>query len=60
MFSDEISFISSINTIKAGLDLVQAGNNMGYVIERIYKISSPEQMYAVKDQLVGKNNKQRE
>jgi hypothetical protein len=60
MFSDGISFMSSINTIKAGLDLVQVGNNMRYVIERIYKISSLEQMYAIKDQLVGKNNKQRE
>jgi hypothetical protein len=54
MFSDDISFISSTNVIRAGLDLVHLQNNMNYIIDRIYKINSHEQMYAIKNQLMGK------
>ena len=53
MFSDNISFISPTNVIRAGLDLVQLGDNINYVIDRIYKINGHEQMYAIKNQLLG-------
>jgi hypothetical protein len=55
MFSENISFISPTNVIRAGLDLVQLDDNINYVIDRIYKINNHEQMYAIKNQLVGKN-----
>jgi hypothetical protein len=53
MFSDNIGFISPTNVIRAGLDLVQLHDNINYVIDRIYKINGHEQMYAIKNQLVG-------
>jgi hypothetical protein len=55
IFSEDISFISPTNVIRAGLDLVQLGDNMNYVIDRIYKINGHEQMYAIKNQLMEKN-----
>jgi len=58
MFSENISFICSIDVIKAGLDLVQIGDNINYLIDRIYKINSHEQMYTIKNQLVGKNREE--
>ena len=56
MFSENISFISPTSLIRAGLDLVQLEDNTNYVIDRIYKINGHEQMYAIKNQIVGKNN----
>ena len=58
MFSENISFICSIDVIKAGLDFVQIGDNINYLIDRIYKINSHEQMYTIKNQLVGKNREE--
>jgi hypothetical protein len=55
MFSEDISFTSSNNVIRAGVDLVQLGNNMNYLIDRIYKINSNEQMYVIKKQLMDEN-----
>jgi len=56
MFSENIGFISPTSLIRAGLDLVQLEDNTNYVIDRIYKINGHEQMYAIKNQIVGKNN----
>jgi len=58
IFSEDISFISPTNVIRAGLDLVHLENNMRYVIDRIYKINGHEQMYAIKNQLLGKNKEE--
>ena len=55
MFTENISFISPTNVIRAGLDLVRLGGNMNYIIDRIYKIYGDEQMYAIKNQLKKRN-----
>lgn len=55
-FSEDISIYSMGNVIKAGADAVQFPNyneNLRYTIVRIYKLNSPEQMNAIRDQLKG-------
>ena len=56
LFSEDISIYSMGNVIKAGADSVQFPDhnvNLRYPIIRIYKIDSPEQMRAIRDQLKG-------
>jgi len=57
MFSEDTSIYGMNNVVKAGSDYVQFpdyNNYMRYTIERIYKINGREQMYAIKNQLMGK------
>jgi hypothetical protein len=57
MYSEDISVYGMGNVIKAGSDYIQFpgyNDNLRYPIERIYRIHGPEQMRAIRDQLMDK------
>ena len=53
MSTDTISFQLLTNTINARMDFLEL-NGVKYLVEKIYKITSSEQMYAIKNQLTQK------
>jgi hypothetical protein len=52
MTVDTISFVNALNIIRAKKDLVEIGG-LKYVIERIYKISGNDMMFAIKNRILG-------
>ena len=49
---DTISIVNALNIIRAKKDLVGVGGQK-YIIERIYKIDGKDQMFAIKNRILG-------